>query len=54
KMYTCTLNVPPLSLTYSILWSIEERPTIKIGETALDWAELKGHSDTATILRVHS
>uniref|UniRef100_A0A1X7SSF4 Uncharacterized protein n=1 Tax=Amphimedon queenslandica TaxID=400682 RepID=A0A1X7SSF4_AMPQE len=29
KMYTCTLNVPPLSLTYSILWSIEDRPTIK-------------------------
>ena len=30
-MYTCTLNVPPLSLTYSILWSIEDRPTIKVG-----------------------
>uniref|UniRef100_A0A1X7TCU6 Uncharacterized protein n=1 Tax=Amphimedon queenslandica TaxID=400682 RepID=A0A1X7TCU6_AMPQE len=29
KMYTCTLNVPPLSLTYSKLWSIEDRPTIK-------------------------
>uniref|UniRef100_A0A1X7SR36 Uncharacterized protein n=1 Tax=Amphimedon queenslandica TaxID=400682 RepID=A0A1X7SR36_AMPQE len=54
KMYTCTLNVPPLSLTYSILWSIEDRPTIKDGKTALDWAAERGHSDTATILRVHS
>uniref|UniRef100_A0A1X7TKB9 Death domain-containing protein n=1 Tax=Amphimedon queenslandica TaxID=400682 RepID=A0A1X7TKB9_AMPQE len=54
KMYTCTLNVPPLSLTYSILWSIEDRPTIKAGKTALDFAERKGHSDTATLLRVHS
>uniref|UniRef100_A0A1X7TCA3 Uncharacterized protein n=1 Tax=Amphimedon queenslandica TaxID=400682 RepID=A0A1X7TCA3_AMPQE len=24
------------------------------GKTALDWAEQQGHSDTATILRVHS
>uniref|UniRef100_A0A1X7TRF1 Uncharacterized protein n=1 Tax=Amphimedon queenslandica TaxID=400682 RepID=A0A1X7TRF1_AMPQE len=53
KMYTCTLNVPPLS-TYSILWCIEDRPTIKWGRAALDYAERNDHSDTATILRVHS
>uniref|UniRef100_A0A1X7TCC9 Uncharacterized protein n=1 Tax=Amphimedon queenslandica TaxID=400682 RepID=A0A1X7TCC9_AMPQE len=54
KMYTFTLNVPPLSLTYSILWSIEDRPTIKAGWTALDYAKQRGHSDVTTLLRVHS